>query len=283
MILDAAGASLAGHREGNEDAFLVNEPFGLYLVADGVGGHAAGEVASELACQIVNQRVAAGDDLFSAISDAHQSILSAAGERERAGMGTTIVALQLAGRDYRVAWVGDSRAYRCDDTITPLTRDHSRVQELLDAGLLSIEQAPLHPEKGMLTQALGIPFQPLRIGSQSGRIDRGQTFVLCTDGVTDVLSDADLLAQLEAPGTAAEIANRLVQAALSGDSQDNCTCLVVRVVDPVGGDGRAAPGETQASARIPRAVTGPSAGWLRLSIGLFVAIALTALAMRWAQ
>jgi PPM family protein phosphatase len=281
MIVDAAGSSLAGRREGNEDAFLVNDQIGLYLVADGVGGHAAGEVASELACQIVNQRVSGGGDLLSAIHDAHQSILIASGDSERAGMGTTLVALQLTGHYYRVAWVGDSRAYRYSDGITRLTRDHSRVQDLLDAGLLSVEQAQHHPEKGLLTQALGMPFQPLLIESRQGQIDPGQTFVLCTDGLTDVMSDADLQSRLVTPGTAAKIASQLVETALASDSQDNCTALVVRVLDQAGRDGHTVLREAHAVGPDSGSAAGFGTRWLLLSIAASGAIMLAALAAYW--
>lgn len=224
----AAGSTHVGGRTRNQDAYLINEALGLYLVADGVGGHAGGEVASELACQVVNQRSAAGDDLSSAIRAAHESVLSAGRRYGRAGMATTMVAAQTRGADLQLAWVGDSRAYLWDGRLTQLTQDQTRAQEMVQAGLLTPEVAEAHPDARILSQAVGAANGELRVGHSAHRLDHRQVILLCTDGVWTTLEPAAIASQLKRDLPVSSLAASLVDRAVAEGSRDNCTALVLR-------------------------------------------------------
>ncbi|MBW9263179.1 MAG: protein phosphatase 2C domain-containing protein [Candidatus Thiodiazotropha sp. (ex. Lucinisca nassula)] len=239
-MLDAAGYSHIGNRENNQDAFLINNRLGLYLVADGVGGHQAGEIASELTCQIINQRIAAGTNLIDAIHQSHNSIVDVANNSDRAGMASTVVALKVERDNCMLAWVGDSRGYFWQGELQILTRDHTRIQALLDIGLISSADARTHPEKGVLTQALGIPDRPISVDRLEFHLAIGQTIMMCTDGIYDVVPEAiinDLLSQQE---NATITARSLVECAVAQGAQDNCTCLILRKVAEPSDDDRTA-------------------------------------------
>ncbi len=230
-------------RSGNEDAFLVRDEVGLFAIADGMGGHAAGEVASGLAIETLARiatepvRDAADDAALRAVLEegvrrANAAIVARA-ERDRAcaGMGTTLTALALTARGVAVfTHVGDSRAYLLHgDSLGRLTRDHSWVQEQIDAGALAPEVARQHPFANVLTQALGTR-GALRIDGGAQALEAGDRVLLCSDGLTTMLDDDDIRAALAADSAAAASA-RLVDLANERGGYDNVTVVVIDALD----------------------------------------------------
>ncbi|MPZ11754.1 MAG: SpoIIE family protein phosphatase [Kiloniellaceae bacterium] len=222
-------------RRHNEDSFAVREDLGLWVVADGMGGAAAGEVASAIAVDVIARAVEGGAGLDTAIAEANRSILDAAAAgRGRAGMGSTVVAAQLSGRDYTVAWVGDARAYLWGDGLRRLSHDHSRVQELLDAGMISLEEARLHPQRSVITRVLGGPDGTAAAPEQiTGSLQPGQGLLLCSDGLTSEVGDEEiarvLSATLASNGQGQAAADQLVSLALDHGGADNVTVVLLGV------------------------------------------------------
>ena len=212
----------------------------LWVVADGMGGHAAGEVASRLATETVLASWANGAPaapaaaLRDAVRRANAAVLDASHEIGRRGMGTTVVALTFAGTEALIANVGDSRAYRVREReCTQLTTDHSRVAEMLRMRMISPEQAATHPARSMLTRSLGAELMvQTEISKEPLRKD--DTFVLCTDGLWDVVPRtdiADVVAALDKGelATTADAAALLVGTAIERGAADNVTAVVVRL------------------------------------------------------
>lgn len=233
----------AGHtdtgkvRARNEDALLQQPLRGLAAVADGMGGHAAGDVASRIAVDILDDRTREmGDDpaagLADAVRAAHKAILKAAqADPELQGMGTTLTALRVDSEDGAViAHVGDSRAYRLrGNTLEQVTRDQTWVQEQVEAGTLSPERARNHPFSSILTGALGIDETDIEVQVVEPDIQPGDTFLLCSDGLVARLGDDDLLNVLLAhPDDLDAAAHALVNAANEAGGPDNITVALVR-------------------------------------------------------
>jgi len=226
----AASTDTGAVRKLNEDTYLTNPDCGLYLVADGMGGHQSGDVASAITRDTVAERVASGDDLTSAIQLAHRNILDAATSRENSsGMGSTIVAMSLDGDDYEIAWVGDSRAYLWDGSLMQITRDHSYVRDLVESGAITPEEAKTHPSRHLLIRCLGAEDdgKPLAVDTRRGRFSEGQELLLCSDGLTGELEDEDISAILAETASAQERVNKLVNAAVDHGGKDNVTVILV--------------------------------------------------------
>lgn len=237
-LIISAGASHVGQRAHNEDAFLVDEDDDLYLVADGVGGHQAGDVASQLTCEVIAREVSESTTLEEAIRTANAAVSNAAkGGTGRNNMASTIVAARFIGQNYLLAWVGDSRAYLWDGQLRLLTRDHSAVQALVDSGQLSVEAAQKHPKKNVILQALGMQgADGLQVGVNRGELGPGQVLLLCSDGVNDVVGAAELSGMLQ--NVAAEVEHKgpaaiqdgvdaLVAAAVEAGGRDNITAVLL--------------------------------------------------------
>lgn len=230
----AAATDVGLVRDHNEDAFFVDEAAGIGFVADGMGGHDAGEVASALAVETVRREVAAGSSLADALIQAHKAIVAHPNGGGHHGMGTTGVAVRVEGNQVEVAWVGDSRAYLFDgEQVYALTKDHTPVQEWVSAGRLSADDARRHPRRNEISQALGVGNGYNRVEPSTARayFGRGSVVLLCSDGLTEHLSDADLkgtLAQGTRPLEGA--ARRLIQAALQGGGTDNITVVLVKAL-----------------------------------------------------
>src|SRR3954454_14796261 len=212
----------------------------LFAVCDGLGGHAAGEVASRLAVTGLldawrsSAPVAPHKDLRTAARAANLAVYDAAMEDGKRGMGTTLTALTLSGREAVIGHVGDSRAFLVrDGRCTQLTADHSRVGEMLRLGLLTPEQAASHPARSQLTRSIGT--DPMVQGDiVRAAIETGAVFVLCSDGLWDPVSRAEIAAASSDVGspklpTVVEVADALIALALDRDASDNVTTLVVRV------------------------------------------------------
>lgn len=226
----ACGDTDVGRREHNEDAFLVDDALGLMVVADGVGGHQAGEVASQVTCEVLARDVQGMGDLEGAIRRANLEVRDAvAAGRGKAGMATTVVAAQFDGARYELAWVGDSRAYLWDGQLKLLTRDHSYVEALLEKGQITFAEARTHPRKNVIVQAIGLQDEDkLRVGSNRGQLRAGDILVLCSDGLSDVV-DCDRLAAILARDEPLEQRCReLVQTAVGNGGRDNVTVVLVQ-------------------------------------------------------
>ena len=220
-------------REHNEDTYYGDVDLGLWLVADGMGGHEFGEVASALARDAVVREVKAGRSLTDSIRSADEEIIRQSKRRaESLPMGTTMVALKIVENRFELGWVGDSRAYLWNGQLRQLSSDHSYVQELIDQGAITPEQARTHPHRNVVTQALGVTDpENLKVETISGELRPGFQILLCSDGLTEEVDDAtiaSLLAHNEL--SAQECVDHLVSAALDGGGSDNVTVLLLRRV-----------------------------------------------------
>jgi PPM family protein phosphatase len=239
MKTDFAGRTDTGLvRARNEDAMLQRPERGLFAVADGMGGHAGGDIASRIAVDILDERTATvardvAAELEAALRAGHEAILkAAAADSALTGMGTTLTALSLGGDNGRcvIAHVGDSRAYRYHGgTLEQLTRDQTWVQEQIDAGLLSPRQARRHPYSAMLTGALGIAEVELEVETVELEPRPGEVYLLCTDGLVARLEDEDLTRILSESDDLDAAAQALIDAANAAGGPDNITVALVRI------------------------------------------------------
>lgn len=216
----------------NEDTYYGDAALGLWLVADGMGGHDYGEVASAIAREVIVNETRAGTSLTQAIAVAGEEIMRNSRRRgEQLPMGTTVVAARIVDNQFELAWVGDSRAYLWHQgKLAQLSHDHSYVQDLISQGTLTSEEARHHPQRKMVTQALGVtaPGQ-LDVAHISGQFKPGMQLLLCSDGLTEDVDDAVIAEILARPGISAqECTDTLVAAALDGGGSDNITVLVLR-------------------------------------------------------
>ena len=222
-----------GLRRGlNEDTYYGDSELGLWLVADGMGGHACGEVASALARETIVREVRDGTPLVQAILIADEEIIRASRRRnDTLPMGTTVVAARVHGARFEVAWVGDSRAYLWrDGRLAQLSQDHSYVQDLIAQGSITPEQARSHPHRNVVTQALGVTDPAhLNVSMMAGELLPGMQLLLCSDGLTEEVDDqhiAEAIAHHDC--SAQECVDILVAAALDGGGSDNITAVLVR-------------------------------------------------------
>ncbi len=231
MIEFGHGTHLGLRRTRNEDTHYADPSLGLFLGADGMGGHQHGEVASALVRDVVVELVSRGNSLIEAIRRAGEKLLDHAGNHlDLLPMGTTIAALQLEADGYQVAWVGDSRVYLWNQGLRQVSHDHSLVQSLVEAGRLDPAEASRHPQRNVLTQALGVTAaEQLHIGMARGRIEPGMRFLLCTDGVTEGV-DQEAIARIVSRGDLAsqECVDQLLLSALDAGGDDNISVVVVR-------------------------------------------------------
>lgn len=241
--LDAVGITDVGRvRSRNEDAYAVVEDEHLAVVADGMGGHGNGDIASRIAVAAVQEKYLeakeeSGDDEFavaerlqSAFTYAHEKIRQA-GEEDNSlrGMGTTLIAAVVEDHSAVIGHVGDSRAYALrGSTLTPLTEDHSWVREQIAAGHLSVDQAREHPFKSVVTRALGGD-HAVKVDLRRVRLQDGDVLLLCSDGLTTMLTDEEIAELLNQGGTLDEMSRRLVDAANELGGADNITVVMLTV------------------------------------------------------
>lgn len=217
-------------RELNEDSYVADPQLGLWIVADGMGGHESGEVASRIAVDFIHEQLARGAGLNETAARAHDVVTMAAQEGlGQPGMGSTLVALQLCDARYQVVWVGDSRAYLWQGGgLRQLTRDHSFVQKLVDEGQLSRAEAVNHPYRNVITQALGVAdLDRVEVGEVSGTLCRGDLILLCSDGLTGEVSEDEIDKLLQQTVDLQATAQALVDAALANGGSDNITVLLI--------------------------------------------------------
>jgi PPM family protein phosphatase len=214
-------------RELNEDAILADAQGGLVAVADGMGGYAAGEVASAIVTATLTELNPNKDELIAALVECHRRIVvHAQAHPETQGMGSTAVLAKLGPNQVTVCWTGDSRLYLVnrEKGLVPVSRDHSKVEWLLFCGEITPEQARTHPERNVVTQCLGIyPPQPERITVDWQQGDR---VLLCSDGLTDELDDPEIAKIVAEAPSSEEALERLVQAALEAGGKDNVTVVI---------------------------------------------------------
>jgi protein phosphatase len=206
-------------RSGNEDAYFVAPP--LFAVADGMGGAQAGEVASRAVVEQLEQGLAeAANERIHRLARA---------DRARAGMGTTVTAALVEGDEVSVAHVGDSRAYRLrGGSLEGLTRDHSLVQALIDQGRLSEEEAASHPQRSIITRALG-PEPGVEVETRTYPARSGDLFLLCSDGLTTMLGENEIATHLKSGEDLDAIGAALVEAANEAGGKDNITVVLARI------------------------------------------------------
>lgn len=229
MIIFAADTHRGCVREYNEDCYQADPETGLWLVADGVGGHTDGELASAITSAVTMDTFRHTHDLVGAINSAHSAVLDAIEERNGASnMGSTIVAIALDGMDYQIAWVGDSRAYLWNGDLKLLTRDHSYVEALIEKGALTPAEALHHPKRNIITQCIGItPKEGLKVGTVTGTLAPGQRILLCSDGLNDELDQAQIAAVFAQPHSPENQVAELLQTTLDAGGRDNITILIL--------------------------------------------------------
>ncbi len=228
-------------RSSNEDSYAANPKNRIFLVADGMGGHAAGEIASQIAAatfeEVAAVKLGTGlppeEILYSAAQEANSRIYQAQRMKaELSGMGSTLTALSIRGGKYFVVHVGDSRAYLLrNGVLRQVTRDHSLVWQLYESGVLKKEELSSHPQKNLITRSIG-PHPQVEADLEEGEAREGDIFLLCSDGLTDMVSDENIRKILSKPDqTPKQLGETLVEAANTGGGADNITVVVVRI-DP---------------------------------------------------
>lgn len=261
----AARTDTGRRRSNNEDSLFVDEGLGLFVVADGLGGHASGEVASRLAMETIREQIAGwagggppppalgppaegvsegANHLVNAIRFANQVIHGAAGSRpDYQGMATTVVAALVLGRHVALAHVGDSRIYRIRDRkLEQLSRDHSLVRDQVALGLITEDEAAVSPQRNVVTRALGME-ATVQVDVQEQEARRDDTLLLCSDGLSDMVDDPVMLEAVVQAGDDMEGAcAALVELANARGGKDNITAVLVRFAEveaaPEGPGGR---------------------------------------------
>lgn len=233
-LSSAAGTNVGLIRPQNEDSYLCEHP--LYVVADGLGGHAAGEVASALVVERLGELSFdddvdaddAGQQLAEAVRDANRRIhRSASEDPQHAGMGTTVTAAVAVGADLCFAHVGDSRGYLLrDGDLSRITEDHTPVQRAVRAGVISADEALNHPSRHVLAQAVGLDVD-VDVDTPRVALQAGDRVILCTDGMTDPIPDTDIPGVIAAAADPDAAVETLITAALQRGGPDNVTVVVI--------------------------------------------------------
>jgi protein phosphatase len=258
-VVCAARTDVGLIRSGNEDNYIMVPERGIFVVADGMGGHAAGEIASEMAVQLISRDLGSfkgltTDDAAARMTRAIKAANAAIFERtlaehDKRGMGTTCTSLVLHGQNrYLIGQVGDSRAYLLrEGRFHQLTKDHSYVQEQVDAGYLTPEQARTHPYANVITRCVGASGDVMP-DIFSGTVRAGDVFLLASDGLTGMVEDDGLESILKAQGTPERWVDKMVAEANRRGGLDNITCIVVHVdsVDAIAAE-LTTTGETRAA------------------------------------
>jgi serine/threonine protein phosphatase PrpC len=222
-------------RKVNEDACLERPEIGLWVVADGMGGHHAGDVASETVVEALRGVPDPADresllcDLQQRLKSSHERLRALAAEHPDRGVIGTTVAVLVGYRHQAIClWVGDSRIYLCRDRqFRQLTRDHSQVEELIKLGLLDRTEAESHPASNVITRAVGAT-EDLKIDMISGELHDGDIYLICSDGLNKEVSDAEIGEILQS-GSCEESVRALIDRALDYGARDNVTAIVVEV------------------------------------------------------
>jgi protein phosphatase len=257
----AAKTDVGRVRQGNEDSFLVQEP--LFAVADGMGGHLGGEIASATTVETITRAAQVepphdSSRLAAIVREANAAVWDEAqGDPELKGMGTTCTLVLLEGDELHIAHVGDSRAYllRAGE-LTQVTEDHTLVNRMVREGRLKPEEADRHPQRSIITRALGVDAE-VEVDELSLGVEEGDRFLLCSDGLTSMIDFAalrDTLAHESAPQSAVD---RLIELANEAGGEDNITVVLVDIVDDAAVEPAPRPASTQIPAPQHRETTDP--------------------------
>lgn len=235
LRVEGWGVTHRGHRRArNEDAILTDPAGQLWAVADGMGGHGQGDVAADIVIDHLETIPEGGEPrqmLVAGLEAANAAIRAHARKAEVGQMGATVVALLIARTTAHVAWVGDSRAYLLRaGRLSALTRDHSVVQALVDAGHLDPAAAALHPEANLVTRAVGAS-DTVEVETVALEIAAGDRLLLCSDGLTHCVADPALAGLLASAAGPYEACLALVRAALDAGGPDNVSVVVVDVAE----------------------------------------------------
>lgn len=230
----------------NQDfVYRSDEPVGnlpnLYIVADGMGGHKAGDYASHYMAETLIESVTEDEEknpikiIRKAIEQANEKVLEKSlSDEELAGMGTTVVVATVIGHYLYVANVGDSRLYLITDKITQITKDHSLVEEMVRIGEINREQARNHPDKNIITRAVGIE-KKVKIDFFDMRLEKGNLILMCSDGLSNMLEDSQIEKIIKKGGELSEIAGELVEQANQNGGKDNIAVILIEpLIDEVG-------------------------------------------------
>lgn len=225
-------------RKINEDSVFTDPERGLWAVADGMGGHEAGEIASTMVVDALRCLPPATDldELAASAVEALRRVndeliaLARPGDGGKAGtIGTTVVGLAIANGSFRCFWMGDSRAYRlCGGEITRVTRDHSLVQDLVDAGMLTSEEAETHESANLITRAVGAA-ETIEVDVVSGEARLGDQFLLASDGLTRLVLDHELATELDS-SPPAQAAHNLIEKVLERGAPDNVSLIITKLL-----------------------------------------------------
>jgi serine/threonine-protein phosphatase Stp1 len=232
-VRSAGRTDPGARRSHNEDAFVNRPEAGLWAVADGAGGHEAGEVASGMirdALLAIPDGLPAGrmlGEVRQRIALVHEALLESGAAQNGATIASTLVVLILRGDHFACLWAGDSRLYRQRGAVLEqVTRDHSLVQELVDAGVVKPEDAESHPRANVITRAVGAGEDELEIDKTTDRVLPGDRFLLCSDGLSKCLPAVEIAALLALPDVG-QVPEMLIAAALARQASDNVTAVVV--------------------------------------------------------
>ena len=236
FTFDSYGVSDIGlRRKFNEDRYVMKPNNGVWVVADGMGGHAGGDFASQAVVDDLHdfEGVLTLGDLetrfHDGLAEAHVRMLRVAKALNMQTIATTVVGLLVYQDEFATIWSGDSRLYQMrGDVLTPVTRDHSEARELYDAGVLTAEQARTWHRRNIVTRALGV-YDHLSAETAYGEVKDGDAFLLCSDGLTEHNTDAELEAILKDTDTAKDAVERMIKQTLDRGAVDNVTVVVVRV------------------------------------------------------
>lgn len=237
----AAGSDVGRVRKGNEDSFFAdaNEYRGLFMVADGMGGHAAGEIASQMAVEVVSADLEKLKDLESAdalemvalsLRHANRAVFErSAAERDKMGMGSTASVLVLGDERFIVGHIGDSRIYLFrDGEMRQITHDHSIVQEQIDAGIITRDAAKNHKQSNVITRCVGMGWE-VEPDITDGEVHQGDVFLLASDGLTGMVDDWRLSQLLGSRAAPERMVDAMISEANARGGVDNITAVVVRV------------------------------------------------------
>jgi serine/threonine protein phosphatase PrpC len=223
-------------RKINEDSILAASERGLWVVADGMGGHEAGEIASNMVTDALRclpeppDLDALAGLAIEALGEVNRELIELARSESRdQTIGTTVVGVAIADGSYRCFWMGDSRAYLLrGGEIARLSHDHSLVQNLVDAGMIKPEEAETHANANLITRAVGVA-ETIEVDVVGGEARPGDLFLLASDGLTRVVADEELAAELQR-GPLEEVADRLIDTVLDRGAPDNVSLIIVRVL-----------------------------------------------------
>jgi protein phosphatase len=265
-------------REQNEDAFYGNEASGLAVVVDGMGGYAAGEVASDIIVKSLKELNPPAGGLVAALMECHNRILAHSREHpESKGMGAAVVVAKLEHKQLRVCWAGDSRAYvfNRETGLRPVSRDHSYVQWLFSQGKISESEARNHPKRNLVTQCLGLNAPQPELTTVTW--NPGEILLLCSDGLTDELDDERILSILNQASSAedccAAALEDLITAALAAGGKDNVTVLLA--------ENLFAADDLPATPKTARSQAPPKTSWIPILLGAGAAILVLAIGTLW--